>query len=146
MPRAWPYADCTICAHKLGKASSPGRSPSCQEVWRCFADTPPESVNDKNRSPAHAARTRPSLLSSQVGRDRRTQSSPAAPVPKFLQLHANSAARGIAPCATPQENESCKRANAHLHSPSSSHPEQLERARRPAPACRCNRSFREGIV
>src|ERR1700751_4276887 len=108
MRPTWRRVGCTVSARKPEKASSPGASPFSQEVLRCFAHTLPENGNDKNRSPARAARTQPSLLSSRVDKDLRTQSRPAVPVAKFLQQRANSATRDIAPRATPEENESYK--------------------------------------
>src|SRR5262245_29408319 len=117
MRPTWRRVDCTVSARKPGKVSSPGASPISQEVLRCFAHTLPENGNDKNRSPAGAARAQPSLLSSRVDRDLRTQLCPGVPVPKFLQRRANSAVPDIAPCATPEENESCKRASTGLFSP-----------------------------
>src|SRR5262249_49817992 len=92
------------------------------------------------------ARARPSLPSSRVDKDLRTQSRPGVPVPKFLRRRANSAARDIVPCATQEENESCKRASSRLFSTSSLGLEQSERARRAAHASRCNRSSGEDNV
>src|SRR5438093_4271099 len=146
MRPTWRRVRCTVSARKPGKVSSPGGSPFFQEVLRCFAHRLPENGNDKNRSPARAAHARPSLLSSRLDKDLQTQSRPAVPFPKFLRRRANSAARDIAPCATPEENESCKRASSRLFPPSSSGLEQSERAGRAAPAFRCNRSSREDNV
>src|SRR5438093_1450540 len=106
MRPTWRRVRCTVSARKPGKASSPCGSPFSPEVLRYFAHTLPENGNDKNRSPARAARAQPLLLSSRVDKDLRTQSRPAVPFPKFLRRRANSAARDIAPCATPEENES----------------------------------------
>src|SRR5262249_26561764 len=146
MRPTWQHVDCTVSARKPAKASLPGGLPRSPKVLRYFAHTLPENGNDKTRLPARAARAQPSLPSSRVDKDLRTQSRPGVPFPKFLRWRVNSASRDIAPCATPEENESCKRVSTRLFSPSSSDREQSERARHPARASRCNRSSREDNV
>src|SRR5262245_62126919 len=107
-----------------GKASSRDVSPFSQGVSRSSARTLLGNESDKIRLQVRVVRVRPSKLSSRADTDRRTQSHPAVPAPKFLRLREDSAAHGIAPSATQEENESCKHASARLRSTSSSRQEQ----------------------
>src|SRR5262245_38099167 len=107
-----------------GKASSRDVLPFSRGALRSFARMLLENASDKIRPQVRVEPARPSMLSSRADRDRRTRSHPAVPDPKFLPLPEDSAARGIAPSATQEENESCKHASARLLSASSSRPEQ----------------------
>src|SRR5437763_10022718 len=124
MRRPWRRADCRVCERKRGKASSRDVSPFSQGALHSFARTLLENASDKNPPRVRVERARPSMLSSRADRDRRTRSHPAVRGPKFLLLREDSAARGIARCATQEENESCKRGSARLLSASSSRQEQ----------------------
>src|SRR6188474_1685845 len=97
-----------------GKASSRDVSPFCRGESRPFARTLLGNANDKIRPRVRAVRARPSMLSSRADMDRRTQSHPAVPDPGFLLPREDSAALGIEPFATQEENESCKHANGRL--------------------------------
>src|ERR1700757_3350306 len=107
-----------------GKASSRDASPFSQGASRSFERTLLENASDKIRPQVRAVCARLSMLSSRVDRDRRTRLHPAVPAPKFLPLREGSTARGIAPSATQEGNESCKHASARLPSASSSLREQ----------------------
>jgi hypothetical protein len=121
-------------------------SPFFRVVLRCFARTLPGNANDKSRSRGRAGHGQASPLSTRVDKDRRTQSGPAVPLPKFPPLRANSVERDIGPYVTQEANESSRHASAHLPSRSPSGREQSERARRAARACRYSGSFREDNV
>src|SRR5439155_3368256 len=124
MRRPWRRADCRVYERMRGKASSRDPSPFSQGALRSFARTLLENVSDKTRPQVRVERARPSKLSSRPDTDRRTRSHPAVPGPKFLPLLEDSAALGIAPSATQEENESCKHASDRLLSASSLRREQ----------------------
>src|SRR2546429_8143306 len=141
-----PRAHCKVYARKPGKASSPGASQFFRGLLRCYADMLPENANDKIRSRGRAGHGQASPLSTRVDKDRRTQSGPAVPLPKFPPLRANSVERDIGPYVTQEANESSRHASAHLPSRSPSGREQSEHARRAARASRYSGSFREDNV
>src|SRR5438067_12222722 len=101
----------------------------------------PENANDTIRSRGRAGHRQASPLSTRVDKDRRTQSGPAVPLPKFPPLRANSVERDIGPYVTQEANESSRHASAHLPSRSPSGREQSERASLVARASRYSGSF-----
>src|SRR5947208_3645979 len=111
-PALW-RTDCTISGRTPGKASSRAVSRFSQGALRCCQGMLLENANDKIRSLVRVECAQPLLLSNRVDKDRRTQSGPAVLAPRFLRLRGDLAGRGIASCATREENESCKRATAH---------------------------------